>query len=94
MKIIYPEKQTVTGSSATNADGSFPIANLFDNKPGKLYKVRKACFFFSCGYHVPMIPGEIIFCANPLPTFLIKDSRLALISIDAYNMRRLYFQEL
>ena len=38
MKIIYPEKQTSTGSSASSENGSFPIANLFDDKPGKLWK--------------------------------------------------------
>jgi len=38
MKIIYPETQTVSGSSATSENGAFPISNLFDDKPGKLWK--------------------------------------------------------
>jgi hypothetical protein len=38
VKIIYPEKQTSTGSSATSENGAFPISNLFDDKPGKLWK--------------------------------------------------------
>jgi hypothetical protein len=38
MKIIYPETQTVSGSSATSENGAFPVANLFDDKPGKLWK--------------------------------------------------------
>jgi hypothetical protein len=38
MKIIYPETQTVSGSSATSENGSYPVSNLFDDKPGKLWK--------------------------------------------------------
>lgn len=38
MKIIYPEKQTGTGSNATSENDAFPVSNLFDDKPGKLWK--------------------------------------------------------
>ena len=38
MKIIYPETQTASGSSATSENGAFPVSNLFDDKPGKLWK--------------------------------------------------------
>ena len=38
MKIIYPEYQTATGSTATSENGSYPVSNLFDDKPGKLWK--------------------------------------------------------
>ena len=38
MKIIYPEYQTATGSTATSENGAFPVSNLFDDKPGKLWK--------------------------------------------------------
>lgn len=33
MKIINPEKQTVTGSTSTSTDANFPLANLFDDHP-------------------------------------------------------------
>jgi hypothetical protein len=38
MKIIYPEKQNSTGSSSTSEDPAFPVSNLFDDRPFKLYK--------------------------------------------------------
>ena len=40
MKIINPERQTVTGSTITSADTNFPIANLFDNHPRNVTKAN------------------------------------------------------
>lgn len=42
MKIINPERQTVTGSTITSVDTNFPIANLFDSHPRNVTKANSA----------------------------------------------------
>jgi len=38
MKIINPERQNETGSTASSTDSDFPLANIFDNHPRNVWK--------------------------------------------------------
>jgi len=40
MKIINPERQNVTGSTATSSDTNFPLTNLFNNHPRDWWKAN------------------------------------------------------